>query len=1066
VADLNKMEAIVQEFAGVDDPLPPDRQAVVNGGTDTDTTKQAWIDGPHWVGKVLQDTDDVPTGFDYTLTLNFYYPNVTSGGNSAYDSGDGWAIQTKVPSYKFFMGYSPNPWFDDQAGAYQKWLQRPLAILAEITRSPYENDQVSGRSLFAGGEAVNDVLNLMKDWKVTFTNWSKEIAVTGSDLQGSAAGLMKEQLEYFAAQMGSIADKLDGNGVPQAINNAAAQLNKTVQKLFDDISNWQMLTSNTPQAAMSSLWFDKVVNPMLGGLYWAPPDWGAFKASNYTMSPVGAKPADPHPYGDPTTQGFWDALAAAAKTNWLANVGKLDTTLTAELPALATAYTTATATFPDHFPSPPAVTPPGSGSGSGSGSGGTSQADIDKEIAQIEKDDQAKLDAANAEAAKQQQQMQDEYNKEIDDLKKQLTDQQQQAQDAAQKAAEEAAKQLQDEQNQAAAQLEAAQQQAQQAQNDAQKQAQAQQEQSQQQLDDVQAEAQKQLQAEQQQAQGATGATSVGGDQAGQQALASQGIGENSNGDLTVPAGSTVTSSGQVLGPNGQVLTDANGNPITVPAGSTVGSDGTITTPSGQTVDSTGVAGLGSSTGTGASGVGIKSVNPTTGSSGSEDVVGPNGQLVKGSDGNPITVPAGSTINSDGTITGPNGQLVTGANGQTVTVPNGSSLVPTTTVTGADGQVVTDSHGSPVTVPDTSTVNPDGTVTGPGGQILTGSNGQPINVGTGATLTNPVGAAGTASAGGGTGTEELVNSSGQPILGSNGQPVVVPDGSSISGGHIVGANGKVVTNADGSALTVPSGSSLVPTTTVTSPDGQTVTDASGNAVTVPDTSTISNGQVLDSSGQALTGAGGAKVTVPAGSTVNPDGTISTGAGQTLTNASGHPITVPAGSTAGVTSGASSGASSGGSASHLITPSFKSSALNGSHGLSGSTAGVAGGGASGGIGGGGGGLGGGGLGGSGGAGTKLPSNSVSEPKAGTESASSGEDGLQAAEVAAEEGQMMSRVATTGGGATGSEGQMMPPMSGGGGGGGGAGSQGNRKTWVTEDEDVWGTESETTAGVLGR
>jgi hypothetical protein len=45
-------------------------------------------------------------------------------------------------------------------------------------------------------------------------------------------------------------------------------------------------------------------------------------------------------------------------------------------------------------------------------------------------------------------------------------------------------------------------------------------------------------------------------------------------------------------------------------------------------------------------------------------------------------------------------------------------------------------------------------------------------------------------------------------------------------------------------------------------------------------------------------------------------------------------------------------------------------------------------------------------------------------------------------------------------------------GGGGGGGGAGGGGGRsgrggkKTWVTEDDEVWGTEAETSSGVLGR
>jgi hypothetical protein len=77
-------------------------------------------------------------------------------------------------------------------------------------------------------------------------------------------------------------------------------------------------------------------------------------------------------------------------------------------------------------------------------------------------------------------------------------------------------------------------------------------------------------------------------------------------------------------------------------------------------------------------------------------------------------------------------------------------------------------------------------------------------------------------------------------------------------------------------------------------------------------------------------------------------------------------------------------------------------------------------------------------------------------------------LAAAENAAEEGEMLGRVATVGGGtpaAGGEEPPMMPPMSGGMGGTGGGGASG-KKTWVTEDEETWGTTTTAGTGVLGR
>ncbi|UUU44123.1 hypothetical protein [Streptomyces sp. NBC_00162] len=48
-------------------------------------------------------------------------------------------------------------------------------------------------------------------------------------------------------------------------------------------------------------------------------------------------------------------------------------------------------------------------------------------------------------------------------------------------------------------------------------------------------------------------------------------------------------------------------------------------------------------------------------------------------------------------------------------------------------------------------------------------------------------------------------------------------------------------------------------------------------------------------------------------------------------------------------------------------------------------------------------------------------------------------------------------------------MMPPMSPGAGGAGGQPNQGKdrqRTTWLTEDEEVWGTDTGSVSGVIGR
>jgi hypothetical protein len=76
------------------------------------------------------------------------------------------------------------------------------------------------------------------------------------------------------------------------------------------------------------------------------------------------------------------------------------------------------------------------------------------------------------------------------------------------------------------------------------------------------------------------------------------------------------------------------------------------------------------------------------------------------------------------------------------------------------------------------------------------------------------------------------------------------------------------------------------------------------------------------------------------------------------------------------------------------------------------------------------------------------------------------GAEELAMAGEESQALGRVATVGGAGAGSEPPMMPPMGGMGGGMGGVGGGGGKKTWVTEDEETWGTGAGASSGVIGR
>jgi len=203
-------------------------------------------------------------------------------------------------------------------------------------------------------------------------------------------------------------------------------------------------------------------------------------------------------------------------------------------------------------------------------------------------------------------------------------------------------------------------------------------------------------------------------------------------GDPNITPGGSSSGGGGNLDLGGNTNTSGDPNtadiPNVVPGGSSSGGTGN----------------LGANTGDGTNTNVPDPVLTTGGSSsgGSDDepsedtITGPNGSTLDDSAGDPIEVPAGSTISSDGEVIGPNGSPVLGANGQPLTVPKGSTIgqsngaagnvvVPqgskintNGTVTGPDGKEVLDSNGNPLVLAKGSTIAADGTVLGPGGKTV------------------------------------------------------------------------------------------------------------------------------------------------------------------------------------------------------------------------------------------------------------------------------------------------------------------------------------------------------------
>ncbi|MGW7580969.1 hypothetical protein ACWGKU_05420 [Kitasatospora sp. NPDC054768] len=339
---------------------------------------------------------------------------------------------------------------------------------------------------------------------------------------------------------------------------------------------------------------------------------------------------------------------------------------------------------------------------------------------------------------------------------------------------------------------------------------------------------------------------------------------------------------------------------------------------------------------------------------------------------------------------------------------------------------------------------------------------------------NPGGIGGNKGPGGG-GQSTLLDGKGKPLLGKDGKPITVPPGSTVNGkGEVIGPDGKPVLDKDGKPIMVPPGTTVSKPTTVPGTDNTT----GGGAFKVPVGSKRNDdGTVTGPDGNLLKDANGNTVVLGKDDTIDKDGIVRGSDGrpvsqfEQLMNDQAHAIiagrpgtgvSYPGGgiSTGGNWTGLPSfGGISTGTGTGGITTSFKggSDLAGQSFGGSGGRGGIGGIGASGpptiGIGG--------------------RTAAMLDPAKAAELAAEAQAGRsaagRAATAAAEESQLMGRGISTTGGAGGMSGPMMPPM-GAGAGAGAAGGQGDkerqRTTWLSEDEEVWGTDSGAVTGVIGR
>ncbi|MBW5483107.1 hypothetical protein [Streptomyces bambusae] len=327
---------------------------------------------------------------------------------------------------------------------------------------------------------------------------------------------------------------------------------------------------------------------------------------------------------------------------------------------------------------------------------------------------------------------------------------------------------------------------------------------------------------------------------------------------------------------------------------------------------------------------------------------------------------------------------------------------------------------------------PPGGIPGNPGPGKTGPGGLPGGL-------NPGTSPGTGGAGG---NVPLLDKNGKPVLGPDGKPVMVPPGSRIGkDGKVYDAKGNPVLGPNGKPVVAPPGGKVGTQPTDNQPPGGLIPGTNPyDRIMLPEGAKIlENGTVVDAGGKPLLDANGNPYALPKGATVkdgivvDADGKPLSRTNQLLTNAE-HAIASRPPRLTTQSGGLPFDFASGGSR------------LPGLDGLSSGSGGL------------------------GGDGPKLKGNAA------TVGAMTGISERAAQNL----GSLANSPAATAANAAGQQQRadlaaqqhaqppMMPPMSPGMGAGGqpGQGKDRRRTTWLTEDEEVWGTDTGSVSGVIGR
>ncbi len=243
---LDNYEAILKLFAGTTDAIT-DRQAVVDGGPD----KTKWIKDGDWISRhvTLAEGTWVFTADKWKIfTIRFDDTVKTGGETTTGGYYNNISVTSPVKetttnySFDYVLGYRVNhDWFNNKSAEWLKFSSTPTDYLEKIGAWG-DTDTTSSKSLEAASVAIAGMTTLMETWSGEFTKWAGELNAKGSQLQGTAAGVLKQQLTYFAEQMKIVQNELVDSKAQANLLSNARTLATTAKQLAADIDTWRSPT--------------------------------------------------------------------------------------------------------------------------------------------------------------------------------------------------------------------------------------------------------------------------------------------------------------------------------------------------------------------------------------------------------------------------------------------------------------------------------------------------------------------------------------------------------------------------------------------------------------------------------------------------------------------------------------------------------------------------------------------------------------------------------------------------------------------------------------------------------